>query len=80
VATAAHRLPFIENCLTKAFVTQLLFKNAGYAAKLHIGVAKGSVKSLDAHAWVESDGKIVVGRWDPAKVYAPLGGFNEAVL
>jgi hypothetical protein len=33
----------------------------GYPATLHIGVAKVEAQGLEAHAWVECLGKVVVG-------------------
>jgi hypothetical protein len=48
-------------CLTQALAAQVLFRRRGYPSCLRIGVAKIEEARLDAHAWVESQGKIVIG-------------------
>ena len=52
---------FLDNCLIKAMVLEFLLRSQGYTAELCIGVQKGSEKKLEAHAWIESDGVIVMG-------------------
>jgi hypothetical protein len=39
----------------------MLLARRGYPALLHIGVAKGKEGQFQAHAWVESEGKVVIG-------------------
>ena len=60
VVVASRYIPFTK-CLTQALVAQILFAQYGYAAHLRIGVKKDGRKRLKAHAWVESQGRIVVG-------------------
>lgn len=48
-------------CLTQALTAQQLLQANGYPAELRIGVAKQADGKLLAHAWVESEGMIVVG-------------------
>jgi hypothetical protein len=50
-----------STCLTRALTAQYLITKRGYKADLKIGVAKGSNKNIEAHAWVESCGKIIIG-------------------
>jgi hypothetical protein len=40
---------------------QILLQQQGYPASLQIGVAKGRDGQLEAHAWVESQGQVVIG-------------------
>ena len=61
VRAAARRLVDNKPCLTQALVVQLLFKRRGLPADLCIGVRKGNDGALRAHAWVVSDGEIVIG-------------------
>lgn len=58
---ASRYLPVATTCLTKALTVQTLLLNQGYPAFIHIGVSKGESGQLEAHAWVESQGKIVIG-------------------
>lgn len=48
-------------CLTRALVTLVLFEKYGHLGSLRIAVAKDSAGKLEAHAWVESQGHIVIG-------------------
>ena len=60
VTTAARYVPR-ATCLTQALAAQWLFAWFGHPTLLRIGVAKGNDKALRAHAWLESDGRVVVG-------------------
>ncbi|MBE9569428.1 MAG: lasso peptide biosynthesis B2 protein [Proteobacteria bacterium] len=60
VEVASRYVPF-ATCLTRALVVQMLFAREGYPAHLCIGVAKSKDDRLEAHAWVESEGRIVTG-------------------
>ena len=48
-------------CLAQALVAQQMLCCRGYAARVHVGVAKRVDGRLLAHAWVESDGTVIVG-------------------
>jgi len=48
-------------CLTEAMVAQLLLSRMGLAAKLQIGVRRGRQGELEAHAWIEHRGRILIG-------------------
>jgi hypothetical protein len=51
-------------CLGQAITTQLLLQQAGHQACLHIGVTEAEKGGLKAHAWVESQGKVLIGGID----------------
>jgi len=51
-------------CLAQALAAQLLLQRAGHQARLHIGVNYGIGGRLEAHAWVESQGRILIGGFD----------------
>ena len=59
--TATSRFVPRATCLTKALATQFLLSRRGQEAHLRIGVAKTDEGRLEAHAWVESQGRIVPG-------------------
>lgn len=48
-------------CLTQALTAQILLKRYGHPAELKIGVARGKAGELQAHAWVTSDGVVIIG-------------------
>ncbi len=64
-------------CLTQSLGTWMLLRNRGYCADLRIGVAKGSEGKLQAHAWVESNGKIVIGKKKGLPRYTALPRLEE---
>jgi hypothetical protein len=49
-----------DSCFPQALTGFLLLKRAGYAPRLYIGVKKNE-STLDAHAWIEMDGEILIG-------------------
>ena len=59
VAAAARRLPGGATCLARAVVARLLLANQGAASRIVIGVARGEDRGLDAHAWVECEGRVI---------------------
>lgn len=61
VAVASRYMPGGVKCLARALATQVLLGQRGLRAQLHIGVAKSEAGQLEAHAWVESQGKVVIG-------------------
>lgn len=61
-----------SKCLAKGLVTQILMEANGYSPKLKIGVAKENDGKLQAHAWVECNGKIVIGGLPNLSVYKSI--------
>jgi hypothetical protein len=60
------------SCLTQALTTRVLLRGAGQPARVRIGVAKSVEGELQAHAWVESGGVIVVGKQPDLARFTPL--------
>lgn len=60
-----------SKCLAKALTTQTLMKICGYSSELKIGVAKED-SSLQAHAWVEYGGKVIIGGLRNLDTFAPI--------
>jgi hypothetical protein len=48
-------------CLTQALAGQMLLARHGHLARLCLGVARDESGRFRAHAWLESDGRIVIG-------------------
>jgi Transglutaminase-like superfamily len=57
-------------CLTQALALHILIKRAGFDSRIRIGVAKRG-RHLEAHAWVESQDRIVIGDYESER-YMPL--------
>jgi hypothetical protein len=65
-------------CLTQALAGQVLLQHFGHRAIVHVGVTKEE-GTIQAHAWLESDGKVVIGESEVAYVPLTRAG-NDAVL
>lgn len=73
VRAAGRRLAAKDRpCLTQALVLFILFRRHGHPADLHIGVLKDDEGQLRAHAWVESDERVVIGRLPNLPSYTAL--------
>ena len=57
----AQRLVPHATCLVQALTAQRLLQQSGRISQMHIGVAKDQNGEFTAHAWVECEGKVVVG-------------------
>lgn len=60
--THASRLIPEATCLTQALATILLIKLSGHHSELKIGVVKDEKAEFKAHAWVEINKRIIIGR------------------
>jgi hypothetical protein len=60
VRAAGRRVPR-STCLVEALSVQLLLARHGHRSDLRIGVARDEDHRFTAHAWVEVQGRIVVG-------------------
>ena len=58
---AAARSVLIDNCLARAVTAQVLLRRFGYEGDIRIGVAREPGGGFVAHAWVESDGHVLIG-------------------
>lgn len=68
VDTAANLLPFELLCLPRALATKYLLRNTP-ALTLEIGIEINPAKQFEAHAWVEQNGNIIIGRWPDTVSY-----------
>lgn len=75
IQTVSRRILTNKSCLVQALVANWFLRRNGHDSELRIGVAKESDK-LAAHAWVECQGKVVVGGGNLVE-YTPLGISEE---
>ncbi len=63
VTVAGRYVPKVGTgvCLTEALAAQTMLARRERPALLRIGVIKGEENRLQAHAWVESGGEVVIG-------------------
>jgi hypothetical protein len=75
ITAAASRFPFRHSCLDKALATDAMLKRRGMPSSIRVGVRRGQVAApLDAHAWVESGGAVVIGALDDLRDFTVLSG------
>jgi len=79
VTAATRRVPGANSCLVRALVARALLARHGHPAAVRLGVARQPAGALAAHAWVESDGRIVVGDVERPG-FSPLPSLEEAGL
>jgi hypothetical protein len=60
VEAASRRIPR-ATCLTQGMATQVMLGQLGQRTHLHLGVARKQDGKLEAHAWLEAQGRIVTG-------------------
>lgn len=61
VKAASKRMPWASTCLTRGLAGQVMLGRMGKQTRLHIGVARDTENALKAHAWLEADGKVIIG-------------------
>ena len=74
----AGRYVLGTTCLSLALAGRMMLNRYGYPAHIHIGVAKDHTGSFGAHAWLESDGTVVIGGQESTSLFAPLGVIGES--
>ena len=72
-------MPGTGTCLVQALALQVLLEREGFPASLCIGVARGQRGQLEGHAWVESQGRILIGGSEHG-CYTPLEAFKGELL
>ena len=78
VAWAGRRLLADRPCLTQAIACRWLLARFGYYADLRLGARRAAEgPGIEAHAWLEIDGKIVLGGGDSAEAYAAFRPSRE---
>jgi hypothetical protein len=59
-------------CLVEALVAHTMLRRHGFPATLKVGVRRGAAMSLDAHAWVECGGAVIIGTTPGIAEYSVL--------
>ena len=62
--TRASRSVPAATCLTQALAARVLLERRGHPASVRIGIGRAEGAPLLAHAWVECEGRIVLGGTD----------------
>lgn len=76
INAASLASPGQVKCLARAMASQILLTHAGYSTQLRIGVAITETGALEAHAWVEDQGRILIGDLQDLERFVPLPTFE----
>ena len=69
---AAARLVPGASCLTQALAGQYLLGRSGVPSTVRIGVRRGGDAGFAAHAWLISEGAVLLGGVDDPQRFTPL--------
>ena len=78
VTAVSQRAPcWASTCLSRALTLQAMLAHRGLLSRLHVGVMRDLQGKLEAHAWVEREGRILIGG-TPADIdrFSPLAAFD----
>lgn len=75
LTVAGHYVPR-ATCLPRALAGQYLLATHGYPSRLRLGVRKSGDR-LSAHAWLEHQGRVVIGRVSNLSDYRLLSSEGE---
>jgi hypothetical protein len=75
VSAVARHVRFLDNCLVTALAARTLLGMESCPSTLRIGVTKGEVGTLSAHAWLELEGGILFNSGGDNS-YTPLPRFD----
>ncbi len=74
VNAAARLSPYKANCLKRSLVYWWLLRRRAIASDLRIGVRKGAGETLEAHAWVEAEGRVLNDSPALVMTFTPFAG------
>lgn len=71
ISIVSHFMPK-ASCLTQALAAQALLRLKGESAQLHFGVTRDAKGCFKAHAWLESDGHLLIGDLPELGSFRPM--------
>ena len=77
VNISTRYMPGGAKCLARALTTQVIMKRQGYSPQLRLGVAQGEQGKIEAHAWIEYQGLVVIGDLQNLSRFIPLSPFEK---
>ena len=77
VTAASLRVPSRTTCLSRALAVQALLARYGLPSRLQVGVLRARPGEVEGHAWVECEGRVVIGGTPPEiRQFTPLAAFE----
>jgi hypothetical protein len=78
VEVARRWLPGEYKCLPAAYTTHLLLYRHGYVSDVHVGVSRDAQGKVEAHAWVDCEGRTVIGLVENMERFVPFPPLRAA--
>lgn len=72
VSRTSRLIPKGQNCLLHALSTHRLLSRRGFPSRIQFGVNRDEDGAFSAHAWVELEGKVVMGSLPDLSQFIPL--------
>jgi hypothetical protein len=72
VEAARRWLPGEYKCLPGAYAAHLMLRRHGHASNVHVGVGRDAAGKVEAHAWVDCQGRTVVGLVENMERFVPF--------
>jgi hypothetical protein len=72
VEVARRWVPGRYQCLPSAYAAHLLLHHYGHASIIHVGVSRDATGKVEAHAWVECEGRTLIGAIEDLARFIPL--------
>ena len=76
IEAASRAIPRMNNCLVRAVAGEAMFLRARHPCQIKLGAAKNG-REFAAHAWLESEGAVVLGDFELDR-YSPFRGPRSA--
>ena len=67
-------------CLARALTASVLMNIYGFPHQIQIGIAKDKEGQIEAHAWVKSEGRTIVGDLPDLSRYVPMYSQGEGLI
>ena len=69
VMITSRRIPGGNNCQVRALATKIMLSRYGYESTLRFGAPRSESRDFTEHAWLEHDGRIIMGAFQPDRHY-----------
>lgn len=79
VDSVDNHLPGHRTCLVRSLTVEMLLRLYGYSPDHRIGVKKTQAGALEAHSWLELEGRILIGKLENLSEYERLPSLDEGV-
>ena len=77
VTAVSQRAPGTTTCLARALVAQAMLAHFGFSSRLCVGVVHGEHKRVEGHAWVECEGRTLIGGTETdIHGFVPIAAFD----